>query len=435
MRWPWKTETEELAAAAAPTPTPPPAPAPPVAEPAPAAAVVEPEHDQEENVVPAAPPSGGIDLTRVIASIVTAASAVFTVWSVWDLARGFGEEGHAAPHAVGIGAGVGVEAVWLWLLAIEWQQASTTGRVSKALTRTGWALAVGASVVLVVHGVVTSWPMVLLAVLPLAAKAGWHHLTSARAEQTRARLAVEAAAARAAAEAERQKAEDARRAQEAEQARQAARSTTLTEAQEAELAELRRTAAFVTAKTDAELELDAARAHADQQRALADIRRRAEQQMTVDEASADIEVRRAELQNRIHLAKPLYTVREITPGGQHVVPDDPSGFGLPPVSGTTGSGFGFAPQAQAHAGGASPADLRVPPHASPTASPDAPLGASPVEVDLPVPQRLLAYIAEHGDASTVKGAARELDVDPRTVRRYRDDMSGTHDMSALYSTQ
>ncbi|WP_026119891.1 winged helix-turn-helix domain-containing protein [Nocardiopsis ganjiahuensis] len=323
--------------------------APPAPAPAPEPVVAD---DQTPEPTPpaaaAAGEPGGIDFTRVIASVVTAASAVFTVWSVWDLARHGAEEGQAAPHAVGLGAGIGVEAVWLWLLAIEWQQASRTGRVNPVLTRTGWVLAAGASVVLVVHGVMTSWPMALLAVLPLAAKAGWHWLTALRCEQTRTRLEAEGAAAREAALAQRRAEEEARREQAAKEALESKLSSDLTETQRAELAELEREAAYVSAKTEKELALDAARAHAEQQRVLAQIRRQAEQQMTVDEASADIEVRRAELRTRIHLATPLYTAQELPAADHHEqVPDDPSGFGVAPVA---GFGAGLS-QARAQGGG------------------------------------------------------------------------------------
>ena len=409
--------------------------APPAPAPAPEPAPVVADDQDGEQTPPAAAAAGepgGIDFTRVIASIVTAASAVFTVWSVWDLTLRGAEEGQAAPHVVGLGAGVGVEAVWLWLLAIEWQQASRTGRVHPALTRTGWVLAFGAAVVLVVHGVMTSWPMALLAVLPLAAKAGWHWLTALRCEQTRARLEAEATAAREAAEAQRKAEEEAHRKEAAKEARASKLSAELTEEQQAELAALEREAAYVTAKTEKELALDAARAHAEQQRALADIRRQAERQMAVDEGAADIEVQRAELRNRIRLASPVYTVTELPAGGQNEqVPNDPSGFGIPPVGGAPVAGFGFA-QAPRPAGGAPRPDLRVPPGAPSATSPGAPGGAPQSEEALSGPQRLLAYVADAGEQATVKGAAREMGVHPRTIRRYRERLAEAgHDVSAL----
>ncbi|MGI5119301.1 hypothetical protein ACQEU5_07120 [Marinactinospora thermotolerans] len=328
-----------------------------------------------------------MDFTRVIATVVTAASAVFTVWSVWDLLAG-----HGAPHAVGLGAGIGVEAVWLWVLAIEHQQASRAGRVSPVLTRTGWVLAAGAAVVLLVHGLVTSWPMALLAVLPVAAKAGWHWLTKLRSEEAR------------------RAEEEARRRAEEEAQRASRLSAELTEEQRAELAELERETAYVTAKTEKELALAAARAHAEQQRALAEIRRQAEQQMALDEGAADVELQRIKLKNKLRLAAPVYSVAELPQA-----PDDLSELGVPPVQTV---GFGFTPTR-----GASPADLRTPPSASPGASPG---GAAPSG-----PERLLAYM-QQAEAATVKGAAREMGVDPRTIRRWRDGLAEAgHDVSVL----
>ncbi|GAB3214279.1 hypothetical protein GCM10027294_53370 [Marinactinospora endophytica] len=348
-----------------------------------------------------------VDFTRVIATVVTAASAVFTVWSVWDLLAGHG----GAPHAVGLGAGIGVEAVWLWVLAIEHQQASRAGRVSPVLTRTGWVLAAGAAVVLLVHGLVTSWPMALLAVLPVAAKAGWHWLTALRAEETASRLEAERQAERAAAEEARRAEEEARRRAEEEAQRASRLSAELTEEQRAELAELERQTAYVTAKTEKELALAAARAHAEQQRALAEIRRQAEQQMALDEGAADVELQRIKLKNRLRLAAPVYSVAELPQA-----PDDLSELGVPPVAQQT-VGFGFTTR------GASPADLRTPPSASPGASPG---GAAPSG-----PERLLAYM-QQAEAATVKGAAREMGVDPRTIRRWRDGLAEAgHDVSVL----
>ncbi|MFE1396264.1 hypothetical protein ACFW3Z_25645 [Nocardiopsis alba] len=90
--------------------------------------------------------------------------------------------------------------------------------------------------------------------------------------------------------------------------------------------------------------------------------------------------------------------------------------------------------------GASPSDLGVPPGASPARLPRAPQGASPasggVEQPLTGPQRLLSYLTEAGSEATVKGAARELRVDPRTIRRYRDRLADAgHDMAALNGDQ
>jgi hypothetical protein len=75
--------------------------------------------------------------------------------------------------------------------------------------------------------------------------------------------------------------------------------------------------------------------------------------------------------------------------------------------------------------GASPADLGVPRGASPQAR--RPRDAAEGQV------LLLAYVREYGREATVRGAARELDVDPRTVRRYRDALAAQgHDVAVLY---
>ncbi|OOC52478.1 MULTISPECIES: helix-turn-helix domain-containing protein [Nocardiopsis] len=271
-------------------------------------------------------PSGWTDPVRLISGVITVASAITTVWALWDLFTGDGAD--MAVHLVGLSAGLVVEGGWLLVLASNYQQAARDGYVARWRTVTGWVLAIGAALLLAIHGVVAenlAWS--LLGLLPLISKTAWHVITHTRAQRTRAVLAVrkrEEAAAAAAAHAKSE--------------RERELSADLTEEQQAELAALERETTYVTAKTEKELALEAARAHAEQQRVLADIRRRAEQQMTVDEASADIEVRRSELRNRIHLAAPLYTAQEL-PAGASPVPNDPSGFGVPPVGGAA-AGFG-----------------------------------------------------------------------------------------------
>ncbi|MFC7745562.1 hypothetical protein ACFQXA_38585 [Nocardiopsis composta] len=54
---------------------------------------------------------------------------------------------------------------------------------------------------------------------------------------------------------------------------------------------------------------------------------------------------------------------------------------------------------------------------------------------LPEPhRRLLAYVEEHQERASVKGAGRALNVVPRTVRRYRDALDAAgYDMSPLYA--
>ncbi|MET9713365.1 hypothetical protein [Nocardiopsis alba] len=283
-------------------------------------------------------PSSWNDPVRLIAGVITAASAITTVWALWDLISADGTD--PAAHLVGLAAGLVVEGGWLLVLASNYQAAAREGAVARWRTIVGWTLAGGAALLLGYHGIAAgSLAWSLLGLLPLISKTAWHVLTHARARQARQALQERRARERAAAEAARAQAEQDR-----------ALSTELTPEQEAELAALEREAAYVTAKTERELALDAARAQSEQQRALAEIRRQAERQMAVDEGAADIEVQRAELRNRIRLASPVYTVTELPAGGHHdQVPTDPSGFGIPPTSGSV-AGFG-AGMEQARQGG------------------------------------------------------------------------------------
>ncbi|MFE3457401.1 hypothetical protein ACFXKD_07620 [Nocardiopsis aegyptia] len=340
----------------------------------------------------------------IAASIPSALSLAWTAWSVADMIP--------APWPVAVAAGIALDVALVAAVAIAWVAPS----IARGAQAASWLIAGVAAAAIAIH----SWPispaLALMAAVPLISKALWHLALSAKAA---GEAAAAAAAARAAEQAAKERAEAERKDRRL--------STGLTEDQEAELAELERQRAYTEAKAAKALALAEAEAKAAQEERLAEIRRRAETQMATDEATAQIHVRRAELAQQIQLAAPVYTATEIPAGAR--VPDDPSGLDdLPPGTAPV-AGFGFPQQPPAPARGASPADLRVPPGASPSASP----GASPVEEGLTVPQRLLRYVADHGPSSTVKGAARELGVDPRTIRRYRDDLSAQHDMSALYS--
>lgn len=278
----------------------------------------------------------------VIAVLVTLASVIFTTWSVYDL---------LAPHApalVALTAGAGLELVWLFALATEYQQAKGNGRVDSRLSATGWVLAAVTAVVIFVHGALTAWPLVVLAALPLAAKAGWHLRTRAQAAETRNRLETEQIE-RSEQQRQEREAAEAEQAERAEaQRREQALSSALSEEQEAELAALEQQTEYLQRRTEKELALEDARAQAEQQKSLAEIRRRAEQQMAVDEGAADIEVRRLELSNRIRLAQPVYSVTELGEG----VPDDASSLGSGATGGfaTSCAGFGSALGATARAG-------------------------------------------------------------------------------------
>lgn len=295
---------------------------------------------------------GGVNPTTAIASLVTLASVVFTTWSVFDMAT------PAAPDLVALAAGAGVELVWLYILATEWQQAGRTGHLSRGLTVTGWVLAAVAAVIITVHGVLTMLALAVLAVLPLAAKAGWHWQTSLRAAATRARLEAEAQTARERAEAARREAEERHHREAEAQRRSQELSVEPTDADEREIAQLRRKAAVARLRADAEKDLVTAEAEADRMRQEAEadaerirletesrmrreaIENRTAEDLAVLEANAKLFRRRHEVEVELALTRPY----ELETGTSTRVPNDASMLqtGTPGTFANSGAGFGGA---------------------------------------------------------------------------------------------
>ena len=341
----------------------------------------------------------------IAATIPSTLSLAWTAWSVADMIP--------APWPVALAAGIALDIMLVAAIAIAW----TSPAAARSAQAVSWVIAALATAAIAVHSWQITPALVLLAPLPLVAKALWGLALSAKGAQDEA--------ARTAAE-EQQRTEEQQRA---EAERKAARlSTDLTEEQQAELAELDRRRAYVESRSSRELALAEAEAQAAQQERLAQIRRDAEQQMATDEATAQIHVRRAELAQKIQLAAPVHTATQIGTGPQ--VPDDASGITDTNlhVPTTSVAGFGAVFTNQGGAPPAPPVDQQMPPHTPG----DAPRGASPAEGALSGPQRLLDYVTQAGNEATVKGAAREMGVHPRTIRRYRERLAQDgHDVSAL----
>lgn len=341
----------------------------------------------------------------IAATIPSTLSLAWTAWSVADMIP--------APWPVALAAGIALDIMLVAAIAIAW----TSPAAARSAQAVSWVIAALATAAIAVHSWHITPALVLLAPLPLVAKALWGLALSAKGAQDEA--------ARTAAEEQRRTEEQ----QRAEAERKAARlSTDLTEEQQAELAELDRQAAYVQAKSERQRVLEQAQARAEQEERLDQIRRDAEQQMATDEATAQIHVRRAELAQKIRLASPVHAVTGIGAGPQ--VPDDASGITDTNLHGPTTSvaGFGAVFANQGGAPPAPPVDQQVPPHTPG----NAPRGASPAEGALSGPQRLLDYVTQAGTEATVKGAARQMGVHPRTIRRYRERLAEAgHDVSAL----
>lgn len=378
----------------------------------------------------------------IAASIPSALSLAWTAWSVADMIP--------APTPIAIAAGVALDVALVAAVAIAW----VAPTIARGAQTASWITASIAAAAIAVHSWEISPALALMAAVPLISKLLWGLALKAKAS---GEAAAAEAAARAAAQAAQAKEEADRKEQRL--------STGLTEDQEAELAELERQAAYVKAKADRQVALEQAKAQAAQQLRLAEIEREAETQMATDEATAQIHVRRAELAHRIQLAAPVYSVTELPVGGQQVAPQVPEGVPTTPTDtdpeqaeterlrhilaalaedqiaaladrGTDALAAMLDRTQPPTAEGAPRPDLRTPPGAPSTASPNAPGGAPRAEETLDGPQRLLAYIASAGEQATVKGAAREMGVHPRTIRRYRERLiEAGHDMSALGADQ
>ncbi|GLU46300.1 hypothetical protein [Nocardiopsis ansamitocini] len=408
-------------------PKPPTAPVPP----APASPPKPPAAEPPTAPAPEPPALAAVDgwswltPTRVVVGAAALPSLLSLVWLASTVAQITG-----GPS--GWAAGVFADVVIVSTVAIAWFAPD----VRRMAGIGGWAAAIAASALLGWHHWGTE--AVAFSLLPVGSKFLWHVALMARTawearrdQDVRARVEAErqereAEVARAKAHAQEQ-----RLAAEAGAARQAAEAgaddCSLTVEQRREIADLKRAAAFARAKAEAEAEEATAKIHAEKT-----------VDMATDQAEADRLKARYELAAQIGGGLPLTVLAQFLPDlpgmeVTEVAAKDRSRVEAAPrkeVAAAASAGFGFA-QPRARVGGASPTGLGVPPHACPDASPC----ASPQEEDLPVSDRLLRYVADNGAGSTVKGAARELGVDPRTVRRYRDDLALDHDMSALYSTR
>lgn len=245
-----------------------------------------------------------------IAAIPSALSLVWTAWSVADMIP--------APWAVGLAVGVVLDLALIAAVAIAWRAPAVAGPA----TGVAWVIAVIAAIAVGVHGWMISPAVALFGVLPLISKGMWH-------------LALAA-----------QRADEAARADQAAQEQRLSGALTLK--QRIELAELEQKRTYITERTSRELALEDARARAEQDRALAEVRRQAELEIARVDAQADIRVRRAEAQSRVELAAPIVP-RELPPSR---VPD---GLSWPDLAEEAGFAAGFTAAAAPRTGGDTPA--------------------------------------------------------------------------------
>lgn len=228
----------------------------------------------------------------LLAAVPSAASLVWTAWSVTDMLP--------APLPVGLAAGVVLDVALVSAVAIAWV-APDVARPAKAA---GWAIASLAAVLVGWHAAQITLVLAGLGLIPLVSKALWHlaldakiarHAAEAEAAET-ARRAAEAAAAR---EEERQRVA----AEEAER-RDAELDPGLTHDQRAEIADKLRRAAYLRELAAAEREVEDAEAEAAHQAELARIRRAGAQQREMDREDAATVKARIALTREIRASEP-----------------------------------------------------------------------------------------------------------------------------------
>lgn len=330
---------------------------------------------------PASPPSGrSVKATIAIAAIPSAASLVWTAWSLIDMIP--------APLPVGLAVGVVLDVILVGSVALAWiNPTSATGA-----KRFGWFVASVAAVLVGWHAYEMLPVLVILGIIPLLAKGLWGVALNARL----------AHAAREAGEAEAK-----RLAEEEDASREAELSADLTYEQKLVIAEKKRQAAYELELAAADVELADAQAERDHQLAMAAINRSGEQERAMKRQ--DFETIKEE----------QILVREIKAGkgialGSGEVPSDLSSLPASPSASLMGFGSAMTP------------DLRSPRSASPAST-----GS---EVLRPELQDLLDYIADAGQSASVRGASRDLGVDPATIRRRRDslvEMGRTQDVAPI----
>lgn len=276
--------------------------------------------------------------------------------------------------------------------------------VSRQASLLGWVASSAAAVAIAVH--VGFSGALIFAATPLISKALWGLLITIRRQQA----AVRASRVEAERLAEEERVEAARRQEEAdakrkaeEAAREAELSTELTHEEQRQVADKKRKAKFKQEMAAAELELELAESEAEHRKALAKIKRLGEQQRAEDKEEADVYEQRIRLERHlrtIHGQAPRFALEPGVAEAEVVAEAAPAG-----ITNKAGFGGGFGFQR--------PLDVKA----------LTPEGAKVSFAELPeTHQALVKYV--HGEkTATIRGASRKLDRDPRTIRRWKDRLS------------
>ena len=332
----------------------------------------------------AAPPSPtasphSAKATIAIAAVPSAASLVWTAWSLMDMLP--------TPWPVGLAVGVVLDVILVGSVALAWINPDS----ARGAKKFGWFVASVAAVLVGWHAYQMMPVLAILGIVPLLAKGLWGVALNARL----------AHAAREAKEAEAK-----RLAEEEAASREEELSTDPDHDKKKLVAEKLREAAHELELAEAEVKLANARAEREHKLKLAAIRRAGTEAREVEREDAET------IKERMVLLREIRAGQGIALGSGETPSDMPSLAGSP-----SASLMGF--------GAVMGSDLGV--------SRGRP-GGIPSGVD-PELKELLTYIASAGEEASVRGASRELGVAPATIRRRRDraEEAGL-DMSALKRT-
>lgn len=384
-------------AAPAAAPTPPPA----ATGAAPAAAPAQPtaQHPAADDAAPAW-------LPKALVAIASVPTVLALPWAAYAVSQHL-----PVPAAVALPLGVLFDVAMVGAVLV----ALLVPSVSRQASTLGWVAAFAAAVAI---GAYTGLSGALVfAATPLISKALWGLLIIIRRQQAQARAAHAAAQAQRAAEEaaanadrERREAEEraAREAKEAEEAEaKAARETELSDEltfeQQRQIAEMRRKARFKLDMSAAERELEKAESEAEHQKALAEIKRLGEQQRAEDKEAAAVFEQRVRLERQLSTLKgdaPAFLTRGVPAEDAEVVPEITAKAGFGAVSPPA---FGFQ----------RPLDVKA----------LTPEGATVRFEDLPGHHQALVKYVHTTKEPSLREAGRKLDRDQRTIGRWVDKLT------------
>lgn len=333
----------------------------------------------------------------VIASVPTLLALPWAAYSVAQLLP--------IPLAVALPLGVLFDVAMVGAVLV----ALLVPSVSRQASVLGWVAAAAAAVAIAVHVGVSG--ALIFASTPLISKALWGLLIVIRRQQASLRASrVEAERLQGEADEEaallkEEKDAEARATREDEEARLAAElSTDLEHERLAVIAQLERDAVYEERVAAAKLKVKLARSHAEHLEALAEIERIGDQRVAENTQSARVweqEIRLGQRLSALRGDRPSFLAVESGVSEDGLVAEVSASAAGPKAG--FGGGFGFS----------RPLDVKD----------LTPVGATVAFEDLSEEHQQLVKYVHVDKKATVRGAALKFERDPRTIRRWKEDLA------------